>query len=175
MEMKKITFAILAITLLGIGAILAFAQGAADKPEFGRFGKFNRGGSHKMGRGGFGMFFKGLNLTDEQKASLKQMMDEGRAKMEPIHAALRENREKMQAATANGAFDEVQVTALANEQAGLMAKMIVERERAKASAFAILTDEQKAKAAEMKQKMEERFKNRGMRRGGEGPGTGFLK
>lgn len=170
--MKKITFAIVAITLLGIGAILAFAQGAVDKPEFGRFGKFNRGGAHKMGRG-LGMALRGLNLTDEQKAAVKQLMQENRAKFEPIASALRENREKMRAATAKGAFDEAQVTALANEQADLLAKMIVEKERAKAQVFALLTDEQKAKAAEMRQKMEERFKNRGSRRGGEGPGTGL--
>lgn len=122
-----------------------------------------------MGRGGFGMALRGLNLTDEQKASVKQMMEENRAKFQPIQTALRENREKLRAATANGTFDEAQITALANEQTGLMAKMIIEKERAKAQIFAMLTDEQKAKAAEMRQKMEERFKTRHIRRGGEGP------
>lgn len=170
--MKKTTYAIAAIIILGIGAILAFTQNAVEKPDFGRFGKFRNGGAHKMGRGGFGMALRGLNLTDEQKASIKQLMEENRSKFEPIQAALRENRGKLRAASANGAFDEAQITALANEQAGLLAKMIVEKERAKAQVFALLTDEQKAKAAEMRQKMEERFKNRGTRRGGEGPGSG---
>ena len=70
----------------------------------------------------------------------------------------------MEALTANGAFDEGQVSALANEQGSLMAKMTVERARVKSQIAAILTDEQKAKTAQMrdqfKQKMQERFKAR---------------
>lgn len=102
--------------------------------------------------------FRGLDLTDEQKAKLKEFRTASRTNMQPTREALKANREKMQELTANGAFDEGQVTTLANEQAALQAKMIVERQRMKAKLFSILTDEQKAKMAEMKAKRFERRK-----------------
>ena len=49
-----------------------------------------------------------------------------------------------------------------------MSKLIVEKERTKAQVFAILTDEQKAKAAEMRANRQERMKGRK----GFGPGRG---
>ena len=58
---------------------------------------------------------------------------------------------------------EAAVTAAAHEQADLMAKSIVERERTKSQIFAILTDEQKAKLAAQKaefDKKREEFKAR---------------
>jgi protein CpxP len=145
--MKRIYLGIIAIIVLVAGGIFVLAQ----KAEKGGFGHHGRGGE---------MMFRALNLTDEQKTQVKQIMEASKSKVEPIREQLKTNREKLEAATANGAFDEAQVTAIANEQAGLASQLIVERERAKSQVFALLTDEQKAKAGEMKAKMQERFKNR---------------
>ena len=91
-------------------------------------------------------------------------MEASRTSLKPTFDALRDNHKKMETLTANGAFDEGQVSALAAEQGSLMAKMTVERARVKSQIAAILTDEQKAKAAQMreqfKQKRQERFKAR---------------
>lgn len=104
--------------------------------------------------------FRGLDLTDEQKAKVKELQTASRTSLQPTREALRANRQKMQELTANGAFDEAQVTALANEQAALQAKMIVERQRTKAQFFSLLTDEQKAQTTEIKAKRGERGKFR---------------
>lgn len=104
--------------------------------------------------------FRGLDLTEEQKAKVKELQAASRTALQPNMEALKANREKMQGLTATGAFDEVQVTALANEQAALSAKLIVERERVKSQVFALLTDAQKTKLAEMKAKRDERRKAR---------------
>jgi protein CpxP len=151
--MKKITIAIIALAVLGIGVIFAFAQ-KTDGDHKGR--GFGRGGHHRGG----GFMFRGLDLTEEQKAQVKQIRDASKTKIQPIREALKANRQKMNELTANGAFDEGQVAALANEQATLGAQMTVERLRVKSQMFALLTDEQKAKAAQMKEQMKERFKNR---------------
>ena len=105
------------------------------------------------------MMLRGLNLTDDQKAKVKGIFETSRANVEPIMASMKENHQKMDAATTNGAFDQAQVEALATEQGKLMAKLIVEREKTKSQIFAILTDEQKAKATEMRTKFEERMKD----------------
>ncbi len=152
--MKKITIAIIALAVLGIGVIFAFAQKTDGDHKGGR--GFGRGGHHRGG----GFMFRGLDLTEEQKAQVKQIRDASKTKIQPIREALKANRQKMNELTANGAFDEGQVAALANEQATLGAQMTVERLRVRSQMFAILSDEQKAKAAQIKEQMKERFKNR---------------
>jgi periplasmic protein CpxP/Spy len=146
--MKKIIIGIIAAAVLAAGAIFVVAQ------------KARHGGGHEFGRGrGMGMFLRGLDLTDDQKAKVKEIMTASHAAVEPTMASVKEVHQKMTAATAGGAFDQAQVEAIANEQAGLMAKMMVEREKAKSQIFALLTDAQKAKAAEMRAKFEQRFKD----------------
>lgn len=162
--MKKISIALLALVVVATGVIFAFAQTAETGQRDGKsrsgFGK--RGGHHKFG----GMMFRGVDLTDAQKAQVKSIREASRAKMAPIREQMKAAHEKMRAATANGSFDEGLVTAIANEQALLMAQMNVERHRVQAQTFAILTDEQKTKVAEMKAKMKERRGKRGFKRGG---------
>ncbi len=149
--MKKVIFGILAVAVLVAGVVFVVAQKRAHSGEKG-FG-FGPGQGHMAG-----MMLRGLNLTDDQKAKVKGIFETSHASVEPVMASMKENRQKMTAATANGAFDQAQIEAIATEQGNLMAKMIVERERAKSQVFAILTDEQKAKAAEMRQKFEEHMK-----------------
>jgi len=153
--MKKRIIAIIAIAILAAGAVFVVAQKATDHHFGGRGRGFGRG---------HGMMLQALNLTDEQKAKVKSIMEASRTSLKPTFEALRDNHRKMETLTANGAFDEGQVSALAAEQGSLMAKMTVERARVKSQIAAILTDEQKAKAAQMreqfKQKMQERFKAR---------------
>jgi protein CpxP len=146
--MKKVTIAIIAVIVLAVGAIFVVAQksGKHGGDGFGR-------GAHR----GSGMMLRGLDLTDEQKAQVKQIMEASKTKVQPVFEGLKANHQKLQDLTANGAFDEAQVTAVANEQAALSAQLIVERERTKSQVFALLTDAQKAKAAEMRDKMKERF------------------
>jgi len=153
--MRKRTIAILAIAVLAVGAIFVVAQKAVNHG----FGGHGRG----FGRD-HGMMLQALNLTDDQKAKVKSIMENSRTGLKPTLDALRDNHKKMEDLTANGAFDEAQISALATEQGNLMAKMAVERARVKSQIAAILTDEQKAKAAQMreqfKQKMQERFRAR---------------
>lgn len=151
--MKKIIVAIIAVAIVSVGAMLAIAQttnGGTDK----KFGK--RGGHHRGG----GMMFRRLDLTEDQKAQMKSIREASKTATAPLREAMKANRQKLTEATANGAFDEAQVTAIANEGAAIKAQMTVQREKVKSQIFAILTAEQKAKAAEMKATMKQRFQER---------------
>lgn len=162
--MKKLTAAILSIVLVAMGAMFVFAQdGAGQKDGKRGFGK--RGGHH---RGGHGMMFRGLDLTDEQKAQMKTIRQASKESTKSIREQMKANRQKLQTLSESGTFDEAQVKAIAAEQGNLSAQMIVEKEKVKTQMLAILTPEQKAKAAEMKaqfkQKREERKQKRAERR-----------
>ena len=163
--MKKFTIAIIAITVVAFGGIFVFGQKSDTTGEGKGFGK---AGHHQMrgmrAKHGMGMLLRGLDLTDAQKEQVKSIISASREGSKPLREQVQANHKQIQALSENGSFDEAAVSELANRQGALHAQMIVERERVKSQIFAILTPEQKAKAAEMKaqfkQKMQERMKNR---------------
>lgn len=149
---KKVIFAIVAAGLLITGAIFVVGQKAMrhDGPGFG----------HGRGmHGGVGMFLRGLDLTDEQKGKVKEIMDGSKAAVEPLMQQMKDNHVKIADLGKDGKFDQAQVEALAAEKGSIVSKLVIEKEKAKAQAFAILTDEQKAKAEELRAKFGERMKN----------------
>jgi protein CpxP len=167
-EMKKVIIAVVALLLVVGAGIFVIAQKGGGRTSGGP--AMGRGMGHGMGGQ---MMLRGLDLSDEQKAKVKEIMDASRSKAEPLHQSMKAAQEKLQQATAGGAFDEAQVSAIANELGGLHAQMIIERQRTKSQIFAILTDEQKAKASEMKGKMMDGFKGRHRRSGDMPMGTEF--
>lgn len=92
---------------------------------------------------------RALSLTDAQQTQIKAILETAKAADEPRRSKMEEVHEQLEAATANGQFDETQVRGLANQQAQLMADSIVEHERVKSKIYAILTPEQRTKADEM--------------------------
>lgn len=165
--MKKILLGILAVAVLAAGALFAVAQKKVPfgGPGFGPRG--GRGGEHMIG-----MALRGLDLTDDQKAKVKEIMDASRPNVEPLVQQMHANHKALADLSADGTFDQAKVEALAAEQGSIMAKLIVEKEKTKSQVFALLTDAQKAKAAEMRQKFEEHFKD-GQGFGGKHPGAEF--
>jgi Spy/CpxP family protein refolding chaperone len=146
--MRKRTIAILAVAaLLVVGGIFTFAQRTMHRGGFGMHG----------GHGAM-MALKALDLTDDQKAKVKEIFETNKQTMQPIREQLKANHEKL--AAMKGNFDEVAVSAIAKEQGDLTAQMIVARQRVKSQIFAILTDEQKAKAEHMRDTIKERFEKR---------------
>ncbi|MBK6749652.1 MAG: Spy/CpxP family protein refolding chaperone [Pyrinomonadaceae bacterium] len=149
--MKKIVLAIIAVAVVATGAIFVIAQKRA-----------NTGGGHGFGHGRgdrMGMALRGLDLSDEQKAKVKEIMEANKAEFEPTMQAMKDNRAKIQTLGTDGTFDQARVEGLAKEQGDLVAKTIVQKASVKAQVFAVLTDEQKAKAAEMRTKFEGRGKD----------------
>lgn len=156
-KMKKIIVAIIAMVVVALGAILVSAQKSDHKGGHEGRGSGKRGGHHRVG----GLMLRGVDLTDAQKAQVKEIMEASRAKVKPLRESMRANREKLRLATENGKFDEAQVQALATEGANLSAQLTVERTRVRSQIFGLLTQEQKDKAAAARSEMKERFKGKG--------------
>ena len=117
---------------------------------------FQGPGEHRRGPGHGDMLehmVRELGLTDAQKQQVKTIMEAAESSMEGTRAKLEETHKQLEAATANGQFDETQVRTLANQQAQLESDMMVEHLRAKSKAFGILTAEQRTKAEEMHKQM----------------------
>ena len=90
-----------------------------------------------------------LNLTDAQKEQAKAIFEAQRAAQDERHAKLEDLHKQIDAATANGQFDEAVVRPLANQQAQLMADDMVDHLRMHAKLYSLLTAEQKAKADQL--------------------------
>ena len=151
--MKKAIIGLIALVILVTGAAVLFAQkGDGDRGPGGN-------GGPGFGRGRHGSFLKGITLTDDQKVKIKAIFEANKDARRADFAAMKVTREKIEAATANGAFDEAAVTAIAKEQADLMVTTIVAREKMRSQIFAILTDEQKAQLEAKKTEFEQRVKD----------------
>ena len=151
--MKKLLIGVVALGLLVAGSMFAIAQMSGGKDRGAM--RFGKGRGHDMA-----MPLRGLDLTDEQKAQVKQIVDQSRSAIEPIEQQMRDGRAKLVELSQAGSFDQAQVESLASEQGKLLAAMIVERQKTRAAVFSLLNDEQKAKAAELHKTMKERGKHR---------------
>ena len=146
----------------------------APAPRHERRGPGGPGGPGGFGRGGFGGplgMLRQLDLTDDQRAQVRQVMDshrdELRAVGERVMAAHRAQRDVVTSAQ----FDEQAVRAKAAELAAAEADAAVLRAKVHSEVFAVLTPEQQAKAAELEaqrearaQQFRERVKQRQPRR-----------
>ena len=165
--MKKLTAIILTVVLTAMGAMMIFAQTDSNtegKREFGKKGHHGKRSGKRGHRGGKGMMLRGLDLTDAQKAQVKQIMETSRTNTKSVHEQMKANRQQLEASSANGNFNQAQVQSLAAQQGNLHAQMIVEKERVKSQIYQILTPEQKAKAAEMKAQMDQKRQERQQKR-----------
>ena len=166
---RKVGFvAVLVGALMMLAAAMSFAQ---DGPQDGRRG----GPGGPRGERGFGPrgpegpgrpipFLRDLNLTDAQKAQVKQIVDS-------FEASTKELREKMRAIRGgeadvmrDGGFDEAAVRSAAQARAQVQVELEVAHARMLSQVYAVLTAEQKATLAERRQQFEQRRRERGAER-----------
>ncbi len=122
-------------------------------------GPFGLGGPGGFGRGGFGgplAILRQLELTDEQRASVRQVMESHRADLQGLAERMRLAHKAQDAAVTAAQFDEQAVRGTSAELAAVMADGAVLHARLHSEVFAVLTPEQQAKAAELKAQREAR-------------------
>lgn len=124
-----------------------------------------RGEGMKRGSHGDGAFNR-LNLTDDQKAKMKQIRESFMANNKPLLEQLRAKRQELRQATEGGTFNEALATQKLTEMASLQAKLMGERFKQRQEMQSVLTSEQKAQLDEMKAQFKT---HRGGRRGQGGP------
>ncbi len=107
------------------------------------------------GRHGHHHLWKELNLTDAQKKEMFSIRLEERAKIKPLVQKLKAGRDQLRALPM-GQFDEAKVRAVAKGQADIRTELIVEKQRMKSRIYGVLTQEQRAKVEQMREKWKSR-------------------
>jgi Spy/CpxP family protein refolding chaperone len=169
--MKKPRFKTLAIATLSAIALatsIVVAQTVST-------GQDNSQGAHKGWHGargdqrghGWGMRgndFRQLNLTEDQKAKIKQIRETFAQTNKPLMDQLRAKRQELRQANEGGTFNEALATQKLTEMASLEAKLMGERFKLHQESLSVLTAEQKAQLEQSKAQFKAR---RGEMRKGE--------
>ena len=164
--MKKIfAITLTALLLVSTFSIYTFAKTKANEASletmFGVDGKQEKR-DHPILRRILQRIAVKLDLTDEQKAQIRQILENEKPTVQPIVQDAIATRRLILESTKNGNFDETQVRALATRQAQNVANLIVERERVKTQIYQVLTPEQRAKVEQMKEQFEQKIRERVM-------------
>ncbi len=112
-----------------------------------------------------GGFFRQLNLTDDQKAKMKQIRESFAQSNKPLRDQLRAKRQELRQASEGGTFNEALATQKLTEIAPLEAKLMASQHNLHQEMLSVLTAEQKAQLEQSRAQFKAR---RGqMRKGGE--------
>ena len=171
---RKIVGGLALAGTMALSGIVGFAQQATTqeqggKDHVGRHGGGRRG-DHKGGRGmrggfGGGHFAEKLNLTDAQKAQMKQIAERYRESAKAQRQQARGGERKGGFDAFNGGtFNEAEVRAAAQARANAHVEMEVQRARMMSEMYAVLTAEQKAQLATERQQREQKRQERRNRR-----------
>jgi periplasmic protein CpxP/Spy len=161
------TVAIAAIASIALAGSIVFAQTTTPDQSNPQGTRTERrsGGKHKGHRwGGMrrgGGFFRQLNLTEDQKAKMKQIRQSFAEENKPLREQLRAKRQELRQASEGGTFNEALATQKLTEMASLQAKLMGERQRLHQEMLSVLTAEQKAQLEQSKAQFKTR---RGERR-----------
>src|SRR5688572_13312229 len=149
------TLAIATLSAIALAASIAVAQtvttGQDNQTQGQRREWRGRRGDHKGMRGmRDGGFFKGLNLTDDQKAKMKQIRESFAQTNKPLREQLHAKRQELRQASEGGTFNEALATQKLTEMASLEAKLMGERFKLHQETLSVLTAEQKAQLEQSK-------------------------
>jgi len=158
-KVKLLAIASLSAVVL-IVASVAVAQSVKTHRGQGQRGAWMGRGFHGGGA------FKQLNLTDDQKAKMKQIRQSFMESNKPLLEQLQAKRQELRQASEGGTFNEALATQKLTEMAGLQAKAMGARFALHQQMLAVLTTEQKAQLDQLKAQFKT---HRGPRRGEGGP------
>ncbi|MFZ0705515.1 MAG: Spy/CpxP family protein refolding chaperone [Candidatus Korobacteraceae bacterium] len=136
-----VAVAMLALIVGGV-ALLSYAQESATSTTqeawHGRHGRM-------------AYMARELNLTDAQKAQIKQIFQANKATGLPLMQQMAANKKAMLEATANGSYDQAKIQQIANQQAQLMSQLMVQKQAIRHQIYTqVLTPDQRAKAEELR-------------------------
>ena len=164
--MTKKTWRVTAAAALLVGALgaMTYAQQPAPGMGPGAAGPFR--GPHGRGMGPFarlGLPLGQLELTDAQRQQIRSIVESHREEMRQLGERTRDARLALRHASEAEAFDENAVRAASNGLSGPMAERAVLHAKLRAEVMQVLTPEQKAKAAEIRTRNQQRMDQRRQR------------
>ncbi len=172
------TLTIASLSAVALAAPIAFAQSTSntgqEAQQMSRGEGHGKGRGHKGGGGGWGrqggrggmrgMMFRGINLTDDQKAKVKTISESFRERTKSLHQELRARRQELRQASQGGTFNESLAVQKLQESATLQAKLMGEQFRMRQEMLAVLTPEQKAQMEQKRAEFKTKRANHGERK-----------
>ena len=148
--------AIASLSAIALAASIAVAQTVKTDQDNGQRSRGEwrgrgRGQGKDHGWGGMrGAFLQQLNLTDDQKAKIKQIRESSAASNQALREQLRAGHQELRQASEGGTFNEALATQKLTEMAGLQAKLMGEGIKMHQETLSVLTAEQKAQLDQAK-------------------------
>jgi protein CpxP len=181
--MKKLgkikTLTIASLSAVALAAPIAFAQSTSTNQDTqqvtgerhggrgegkGRGGRGWDGERGERGGGMRGMMFRGIDLTDDQKAKMKQISESFRERTQSLHQQLSAKRQELRQASEGGTFNEALATQKLQESASLQAKLMGEQFRMHQEMLTVLTPEQKTQLEQKRAEFKAKRANHGERK-----------
>jgi protein CpxP len=156
---KILTIVSLAAVALAASIAMAQASGLNRDSQEGTRGERHGQGEGWRGRDGHDGMLKGIKLTDDQKAKMKQIGQSFHERTQSLRQELQAKRQGLRQASEGRTFDEALATQKLTEAASLEAKLMGEQFKMHQEMLSVLTPEQKTqleqKRAEFKAKWAE--------------------
>lgn len=145
------------IAVVGTLAALLVA-GIAFAQEGGGPGPMHhRMGGPFMGHPGFAMMLHQLNLTPDQKAQVKQILQAEKPTLKPLMQQEFQAHQQLAQLVTSGNFDQAKAAAIATQEAQTHIQLEVEHAKVASQIYQLLDSTQKAKVADMLAKHEQRM------------------
>jgi protein CpxP len=153
---KSMNSKLTAITaVLTLCAGMALAQGGAEAPMHHRHGNF---------MGGMELPLRQLNLTDDQKAQIKQIFQAEKPTMKPLMQQEHAAHMQMVQLITSGTFETGKATLIAQQESQTHMQLEVEHAKMASQIYLLLSSDQKAKVADIiaqhQQRMQEHMQNK---------------
>jgi Spy/CpxP family protein refolding chaperone len=153
MKSLRFRFLMAALAVL-LGSALMHAQTTEDAAPPAPHGHMFRARGEMMG-----FFPKSLNLTDEQKAQMKSIMQKEHPAMKPLYQQQRQIDLQLRQYS-EGNFDAAKVQALATQKAQIQAQLTVAQTRIHNELYQTLTADQQTQLKQMEANREARMQQR---------------
>jgi protein CpxP len=140
---------VLAASLLGLSATGTALAVSDAGPAHSQRAAYEHYGRHR--EGGLPRAFERLNLTQEQRDKISQIMDGGKQARQEKRKALWERRKALRDQAMAETYDAQRVQDLADQQAKLQAELTVMRTETFHNVYSVLTPDQKKSLAEMQE------------------------
>ncbi len=146
--------------------IVAIAMAGAAPHVFGQDAPEQRRGGPEMGRrgpGGFGPGFRGLDLTDDQRAQLRKIREAHASEFKAVGEKLGAARQGMRALIDADQINESAIRAKSADVAAAEADFAILNAKVRAESMQILTSEQQAKLKELRASRDGQMRRKGPR------------
>jgi Spy/CpxP family protein refolding chaperone len=107
----------------------------------------------------FGMFMHRLDLSSDQQAQVKQILQKERPAIRPLMQQMAQAHMQLAQLELSGNVQDAQISALAAQQAQITSQFVVQEARIESELMQVLNSDQKAKLSQMLTEHQQRMMN----------------